>query len=105
MVSKTTPWDGTNTRTVKIGYADVWNDNPDPNRNTYGYPTTITDPADNSSTVKYRYDIGANVKANSPAPAGQSFGKKSKRIFDSVGRLERNSVYVNTTEHSYVRYE
>ena len=25
--------------------------------------------------------------------------------FDAIGRLEKNSVYVNTTEHSYVRYE
>jgi len=103
VVSQTTPWDGTNTRTVKIGYADNFNSSP--GVSTYAYPTTVTDPANNSSTVIYRYDIGANVEANSPAPAGQTYGKKTKRLFDSLGRLERNSVYVNTTEHSYVRYE
>ena len=101
MVSRTDPM----SRTVKIGYADAWNDNPDPNRTTWAYPTSITDPADNSSTVKYRYDIGANVEATSPAPAGQTYGKTTKRVFDSIGRLEKNSVYVDTTEHSYVRYE
>ena len=103
VVAKITPWDGTNTRTIKIGYVDNWNSGGTPT--TFAYPTSITDPANNSSTVKYRYDIGANVEANSPAPAGQTYGKKSKRIFDGLGRLERDSVYVNTTEHSYVRYE
>ena len=103
VVAKITPWDWTNTRTVKIGYADNWNSSGNPS--TYAYPTTLTDPANNSSTVKYRYDIGANVEATSPAPAGNTYGKTTKRIFDSIGRLERNSVYVNTTEHSYVRYE
>lgn len=102
-ISKTTPWDGTNTRTVSISYTDSWNDGG--SRTTYAYPTTLTDPANNSSTVKYRFDIGANVEATSPAPAGQTYGKTTKRIFDSLGRLERNSVYVNTTEKSYVRYE
>jgi YD repeat-containing protein len=102
-VSKTSPWDGTNTRTVKIGYADVWNDSV--TRTTYGYPTTITDPANNSSTVKYRFDIGANVEATSPAPANQTHGKTTKRVFDTYGRLEKNSVYVDTTEKSYTRYE
>lgn len=103
VVAKITPWDGLNTRTIKIGYADDWNSSGNPT--TYAYPTTLTDPANNASTVEYRYDIGANVQANSPAPAGQTYGKTTKRIFDSIGRLERNSVYVNTTEHSYVRYE
>lgn len=31
--------------------------------------------------------------------------KNSKRLFDSVGRLDRQSVYVNTTEKAYTRYE
>lgn len=106
VVSKTTPWDGTNTRTVKIGYDEsvMFNDGIT-TRNTYAYPTSVTDPANNSSTVKYRYDIGASVQATSPAPANQSYGKTTKRIFDSIGRLQRNSVYVTTTENSYVRYE
>ena len=103
VVARTTPWDGTKTRTTKIFYADVWNDNV--TRTTYAYPTTITDPAGNSSTIKYRYDIGANVEATSPAPANQQYGKTTRRVFDSVGRLERDSVYVNTVEQAYTRYE
>ena len=105
VVSKTTPWDGTNTRTVSISYTDTssWNDGV--SRTTFAYPTSITDPNSQSSTVKYRYDIGANVEATSPAPAGQTYGKTSKRLYDSLGRLERDSVYVNTTEKFYTRYE
>jgi hypothetical protein len=64
-VARISPWDGTSTRTTRIGYADLWNDNV--SRTTYAYPTVVTDPAgdslgdaDHSSTVKYRYDIGAN---------------------------------------------
>jgi YD repeat-containing protein len=90
-------------RVTSVSYTDNWNDST--SRTTYAYPTTITDPNSNSSTIKYRFDIGANVEANSPAPAGQSYGKTSKRVFDSVGRLERNSIYVNTTEKAYTRYE
>lgn len=87
-------------RTVSIDYADAFDDNQ--NRNTFAYPTAITDPAGNSSTVKYRYDIGANVYAASPAPAGNSVGKTTSRIYDALGRLERETI-VNTG--AYTRYE
>ncbi|MGE3467097.1 MAG: hypothetical protein AB7J13_09200, partial [Pyrinomonadaceae bacterium] len=90
-------------RVVGISYNDVWNSTGDPT-NTYAYPTMLTDPNGQSSTVKYRYDIGANVEATSPAPAGQTDGKTSKRTFDSIGRLERDSVYVSTAEQYYTRY-
>lgn len=99
VVSKTDPM----SRTVKISYTDNFNSTV--SGSTYAYPTTLTDPADNSSTVKYRYDMGANVEATSPAPAGNSYGKKTKRLYDIHGRLERDSVYVNTTEKAYVRYD
>ncbi|MCC7309054.1 MAG: hypothetical protein IT173_15940 [Acidobacteria bacterium] len=72
---------------------------------TYAYPTKITDPAGAYSQVKYRYDIGANVEASSPAPAGQTYGKTTKRVYDAQGRVQKDSVYINTTEKSYTRYE
>ncbi|MFM9903653.1 MAG: hypothetical protein ACKVQJ_03670 [Pyrinomonadaceae bacterium] len=99
VVSQTDPL----SHTVKIAYADSFNTTGNPS--SYAYPTTITDQAGNSSTVKYRYDIGVNVEAISPAPAGQTYGKTSKRLFDSIGRLDRQSIYVNTTEKAYTRYE
>ena len=85
---------------VTISYADVFNDNE--NRNSFAYPTTVTDPAGNSSTVKYRYDIGANVRAQSPAPAGNATGKITERIFDSLGRLQKELI---TNTGAYTRYE
>lgn len=87
-------------RTVSIGYADNFDDNT--NHNTYAYPTTLTDPASNSSTVKYRFETGANVYAVSPAPANNTAGKTTARSYDSIGRLQQETV-VNTG--AYTRYE
>jgi YD repeat-containing protein len=100
VVSQTDPL----SRTVKISYADVFNDDPTNllNRNTFAYPTKITDPAGNFSDVKYRFDIGANVWAKSPAPAGNTIGKETTRSFDTVGRLERQTIVNNG---AYTRYE
>jgi YD repeat-containing protein len=107
VVAQITPWNGTNTRTTRIGYADVWNDNV--SRSTYAYPTTLTDPAGSSlgasghtSTIKYRYDIGTNVRAQSPATDGNSTGKTTERTFDAQGRLQKELI-VNTG--AYTRYE
>ncbi len=88
-------------RMIKISYADVFNDTPS-NRNTFAYPTKLTDTAGNFSEVKYRYDIGANVWAKSPAPQGQSQGKITTRIYDDVGRIEKQKIE-NTG--AYTRYE
>jgi YD repeat-containing protein len=94
-------------RKVRIGYAD--NFQPTQSFTTFAYPTVITDPAGSSlgdalhsSTVKYRYDIGANVEASSPAPAGNTLGKKTTRLFDTYGRLEKETI-VNSG--AYTRYE
>lgn len=102
IVSQTTPGStaGT-TRTVKISYADKFNDNNN-SRGTYAYPTKITDPAGYSSDVKYRFDTGANVWAKSPAPAGHSSGKETVREYDSVGRLEKEKTVNNG---AYTRYQ
>ena len=74
---------------------------------TYAYPTTVTDPGGFSSTIKYRYDTGANIQAASPAPVGQTYGKTSKRVYDNIGRIERESILVtgSPTEKFYTRYE
>ncbi len=91
------------TRTVKIDYADEFNDAANaPNRNTFAYPTTLTDPDGFSSVVKYRYDIGANVEAKSPNLDASTLGKKTTREFDAVGRLLKQTL-VNTG--AYTRYD
>lgn len=87
-------------RTTKIGYADSFNDGQ--SRNSFAYLTRLTDAAGNFSEAKYRFDTGANVWAKSPAPAGNTIGKETTRIFDSLGRLEKEIV-LNTG--AYTRYE
>jgi YD repeat-containing protein len=96
-------------RRTKIDYTDSFNSTV--TNATYAYPTKLTEMANsahstnNYSQIQYRFDIGTNVWAKSPHPDGNGNGKISKRLFDSLGRLERQSVYVDTTEKSYVRYE
>ncbi len=113
-VAQITPWDGTNTRTTRIGYADNFNSTV--SVSTYAYPTVITNPAGTSlgdanysSTIQYRYDMGANVEANSPAPAGNSTGKRTRRTFDAEGRLSKDAIWKHNgtawVEHAYTRYE
>lgn len=82
-------------RDVTISYSGDWNDNPTPNRTTYAYPTSITDPNGNSSTVKYRFDAGANIWARSPtlAGSGNTNGKTTSREYgDGLGRLTKQIV-------------
>jgi hypothetical protein len=96
-------------RTVKIDYVDAFNSTGNPA--TYAYPTTITDAAGalhdpaHSVFMTYRYDTGADFETTSPPPHLQSFGKKTKNTFDSLGRVIKKSLLVNTTEKSYTRYE
>lgn len=96
-------------RTVSLSYTDSFNDGI--SRNTFAYPTAITDPNNQSSTAKYRYDIGANVEAVNPPRNGSTTDKKgSRRTYsDTTGRLQRDAVwnFVGNvwSEHAYTRYE
>ncbi|MET0753299.1 MAG: VCBS repeat-containing protein, partial [Pyrinomonadaceae bacterium] len=92
-------------RVSSFSYTDVWNDSV--SRATYAYPTTFTDSGGFSSTVKYRYDIGANVWARSPAPSGSNntYGKTTSRTYyDTTGRLQINKIE-NSISGAYERYE
>ena len=70
-----------------ISYADSFSDNVV--RNTFAYPTTITDAGNFSSTVQYNFDFGAPTRTQSPAPAGQSQGAIQTMTYNSLGQLER----------------
>ncbi len=99
VVSQTDPLN----RTVGISYADLFNDGNN-TRNTFAYPTTITDPANFSSQVKYRYDTGANVWAKSPDLNASISGKQSTREFDTSGRLLKQAIWKDAAEYAYTRY-
>jgi YD repeat-containing protein len=53
-------------------YADAFSDGV--NRNTFAYPSTLTDADGFSSYVKYNFDFGATTRTEGPPPAGQTQG-------------------------------
>jgi len=90
-------------RKAAIDYSDNFNDTTT-TRNTFAYPTTLTDPGPFSSTVQYRFDIGANVWARSPTPSGSgnTYGKTSSRTFDdTTGRISKQKI---ENSGAYTRY-
>ena len=58
-------------------------------RNTFAYPTTVTDADGNSSTVQYNYDFGATTRTQSPTPANQTQGAVQTMTYNNLGQLER----------------
>jgi YD repeat-containing protein len=82
-----------------LTYADSFSDNV--NRNTFAYPTTITDADGNSSTVQYSFDFGATTRTQSPTPAGQSYGAIQTMTYNTLGQLERVTTANNG---AYTRY-
>lgn len=82
-----------------ISYADSFSDNT--NRNTFAYPTTLTDPDGGNSTVKYNFDFGGKTYRAGPAPANQSQGAIQTVAYDSIGRVERTTTSNNG---AYTRY-
>jgi methionine-rich copper-binding protein CopC len=65
------------------------------NRNTYAYPTTMTDPDGFPSTVKYNYDFGAVTRTEDPKHAVVA------RTYDAAGRLDRVTNEVNGAYSQY----
>ena len=82
-----------------VTYGDSFSDNVD--RNTFAYPTTITNADDFSSTVQYNFNFGATTRTQGPPPAGQPQGAIQTITYDSIGRLERTTTVNNG---AYTRY-
>src|SRR6185295_6293297 len=66
---------------TSITYTDSFFDNL--NRNTFAYPTTLTDADGFSSTVQYNFELGATTRTQSPAPAGQPQGAIRTMTYNS----------------------
>jgi hypothetical protein len=77
-----------------VSYTDSFSDGQN-NRNTYAYPTTMTDPDTFSSTIKYNFDFGAVTWTQNPKGAAVT------RTYDAAGRIERITNMVNG---AYTRY-
>ena len=80
-------------------YADSFSDSV--NRNTFAYPTTITDAGGYSSYLQYNFDFGANTRRESPAPAGQSQGAIQTMTYNNLGQMERTTT---TNNNAYKRF-
>jgi YD repeat-containing protein len=91
-------------RKINISYADSFNDGVN-NRNTFAYPTILTDTAENHSEIKYRYDIGANIWAKSPTPsgAGNNRGRETTREYDAAGRILKEKI--ENYGGAYIKYQ
>jgi RHS repeat-associated protein len=76
-----------------ISYADSFSDGA--NRNTFAYPTSITDADNYSSTSQYNYDTGAPTRAQDPK------GMVITTQYDAAGRVER---VTNQTSTAYTRW-
>jgi YD repeat-containing protein len=82
-----------------ISYADAFSDSV--NRNTFAYPTTLTDADNFSSFLQYNFDFGATTRTQSPAPAGQTQGAIQTMTYNGLGQLER----ITTTNNlAYKRF-
>lgn len=82
-----------------FSYQDSFSDST--NRNTFAYPTTVTDSDGFSSTMQYNFDFGAVTRTQDPPPAGQSQGLIQTFTYDAVARLERVTTPYN---NAYTRY-
>jgi YD repeat-containing protein len=84
---------------TSFSYSDSFSDNT--NRNTFAYRTTITDPASNSSYLKFKFETGGPTRSETPAPAGQTTGTITTTAYDSIGRVQQTTV---TNNSAYTRY-
>ena len=86
-----------------ISYADSFSDNNN-SRNTFAYPTTVTDPDGYSSTSKYHFDFGAVTYTRTPQPnvATNTPGPERVFAFDTIGRPLQ---ITNLVSNAYTRFE
>ena len=87
------------THTATISYTDSFADGID--RNTFAYPTTVTDADGFSSLVKYNFDFGAKTRVEGPPPQNQPNGIIQTFAYDSAARLQQVTTLNNG---AYTRY-
>jgi YD repeat-containing protein len=84
---------------TSTSYTDAFSDSV--NRNTFAYPTTITDADGNNSYIQYNFDMGAPTRTQSPSPAGQSQGPIHTMTYNNLGQLQR---VTTTNNNAYKRF-
>jgi YD repeat-containing protein len=90
----------------KVSYADSFSDGV--SRNTFAYPTKLTDAAGYYSTSKYNYDFGALTYQQAPppnftgAPSQQPAGPEQTFEYYDHGPLKKQ---LNLVNNAYTRFE
>jgi hypothetical protein len=87
-----------------ISYTDSFSDAV--NRNTFAYPTAVTDADGFTSTGEYNFDLGAVTKTIAPSKGTGLTGDpvqylEHRMTYDSVGRIDR---VTNQNNGAYTRY-
>jgi YD repeat-containing protein len=82
-----------------ISYTDSFSDAV--NRNTFAFPTTVTDAAGSNFYTQYSFDLSATTRIQSPAPAGQAQGTIQTLTYNNLGQLER---ITTTNNGAYKRF-
>ncbi len=87
-----------------ISYTDSFSDAV--NRNTFAYPTSVTDADGFISTTEYKFDFGAVTKTTAPSKGTGLSGDpvqylEHRLTYDSIGRLDR---VTNQNNGAYTRY-
>jgi YD repeat-containing protein len=85
---------------TSLSYADSFSDGNN-SRNTFAYPSTVTDADGFSSSLQYNYDFGAKTRAQGPPPAGQSQGAIQTISYDAAARAQQVTTANNG---AYTRY-
>ena len=73
------------------------------NANTYAYPTTVTDPDNNSSRTQYSYNVGVVMQQTGPQLNAQTPGAVMTYSYDLIGRLYQATNAVNGA-YTYIVY-
>jgi YD repeat-containing protein len=85
---------------VFLSYGDSFSDLNN-SRNTFAYPTTVSDNDWNATYLRYNFDFGAKTRHKGPPAQGQTQGAIKTMTYDDIGRLERTTM---TDSGAYTRY-
>ena len=85
----------------QVSYNDSFSDGNNA-RNTFAYPTTLTDADSFSSSVEYNFDFGAKTRVEGPPPANQSQGAIQIFAYDDAARIKRVTTANNGAYQRFV---
>lgn len=85
---------------TRYSYADSFSDGNN-GRNTFAYPSTVTDADGFSSSVQYNFDFGAKTRLEGPPPQNQPNGIIQTFVYDGAARVDRVTTLNNG---AYTRY-